>query len=110
MKAKLKIDANELLTNPKLLVLTLAELGCLLKLRCHYWNAGQLPKDVLSLSKLVGCPLGEFKHLWTKLGAYFKETKEGKLICPDLAGARADALATSQRMRDAANVRWRGEK
>ncbi len=110
MKAKLKIDANELLTNPKLLVLTLAELGCLLKLRCHYWNAGQLPKDPLSLSKLVGCPLGEFKHLWPKLRAYFKLNREGKLICRDLEEARADALATSQRMRDAANVRWKGEK
>lgn len=110
MKAKLKIDANELLTNPKLLVLTLAELGCLLKLRCHYWNAGHLPKDSLSLSKLVGCPLGEFKHLWPKLRAYFKLNREGKLICRDLEEAREDALATSQRMRDAANVRWKGEK
>jgi hypothetical protein len=110
LKAKLKIDANELLTNPKLLVLTLAELGCLLKLRCHYWNAGHLPKDPLSLSKLVGCPLGEFKHLWPKLRAYFKLNREGKLICRDLEAARADALATSQRMRDAANVRWKGEK
>jgi uncharacterized protein YdaU (DUF1376 family) len=110
LKAKLKIDANELLTNPKLLVLTLAELGCLLKLRCHYWNAGHLPKDPLSLSKLVGCPLGEFKHLWPKLRAYFKLNREGKLICRDLEEAREDALATSQRMRDAANVRWKGEK
>ena len=110
MKAKLKIDANELLTNPKLLVLTLAELGCLLKLRCHYWNAGQLPKDPLSLSKLVGCPLGEFKHLWPKSSSYFKLNREGKLICRYLEEARAYALATSQRMRDAANVRWKAKK
>ena len=103
----IKINAQGLLSDASMVLFTLSELGCFIRLKCHYWRAGELPADTLSLAKLAGCTLGQFQDVWPKVGQHFEETDQGTLSCRELDEARQKAEQTSDRMRKVANARWK---
>jgi len=104
---KLKLDAQGLLSDSSTVLFSLSELGCFIRLRCHYWREGVLPADTLSLAKLAGCTVGQFQGVWPKVGQHFEETENGKLACRELDEARQKAAMVSDRMRRVANARWK---
>jgi len=104
---KLKIDAQGLLSDTNMVLFSLSELGCFIRLKCHYWREGVLPADTLSLAKLAGCSVGQFQDVWPKVGQHFEKTEEGTLSCRELDEARQKAEAKSDRMRKVANARWK---
>ena len=104
---KLKLDAQGLLSDSSMVLFTLSELGCFIRLKCHYWREGELPADALSLAKLAGCTVGQFKDVWPKVGQHFEETERGTLSCRELDEARQKAAMVSDRMRRVANARWK---
>jgi len=104
---KLKLDAQGLLSDSSTVLFSLSELGCFIRLRCHYWREGALPSDTLSLAKLAGCTVGQFQGVWPKVGQHFEETENGKLACRELDEARQKAAMVSDRMRRVANARWK---
>ena len=106
---KLKLDAQGLLSDSSTLLFSLSELGCFIRLRCHYWREGVLPADTLSLAKLAGCTVGQFQGGWPKVGQHFEETERGTLSCRELDEARQKAERISARMRKVANARWKKE-
>jgi len=103
----IKINAQGLLSDSSMVLFTLSELGCFIRLRCHYWREGALPSDTLSLAKLAGCTVGQFRDVWPKVGQHFEETENGKLACHELDEARQKAAMASDRMRKVANARWK---
>lgn len=105
----IKINAQGLLSDSSMVLFTLSELGCFIRLRCHYWREGALPSDTLSLAKLAGCTVGQFRDVWPKVGQHFEETENGKLACHELDEARQKAAMASDRMRKVANARWKKE-
>ena len=104
---KLKLDAQGLLSDSSTVLFSLSELGCFIRLRCHYWREGVLPADTLSLAKLAGCTVGQFQGVWPKVGQHFEETENGKLACRELDRDREKAEQKSDRMRKVANARWK---
>ena len=106
---KLKLDAQGLLSDSSTVLFSLSELGCFIRLKCHYWREGELPADTLSLAKLAGCSVGQFQDVWPKVGQHFEKTENGKLACRELDEARQKAERTSDRMRKVANARWKKE-
>ena len=106
----IKINAQGLLSDSSMVLFTLSELGCFIRLRCHYWREGALPSDTLSLAKLAGCTVGQFRDVWPKVGQHFEETENGKLACHELDEARQKAAMASDRMRKVANARWKKEE
>ena len=105
----IKINAQGLLSDSSMVLFTLSELGCFIRLRCHYWREGALPSDTLSLAKLAGCTVGQFRDVWPKVGQHFEEMENGKLACHELDEARQKAAMASDRMRKVANARWKKE-
>ena len=103
----IKINAQGLLSDSSMVLFTLSELGCFIRLRCHYWREGALPSDTLSFAKLAGCTVGQFRDVWPKVGQHFEETENGKLACHELDEARQKAAMASDRMRKVANARWK---
>jgi len=103
----IKINAQGLLSDSSMVLFTLSELGCFIRLRCHYWREGALPSDTLSLAKLAGCTVGQFRDVWPKVGQHFEEKENGKLACHELDEARQKAAMASDRMRKVANARWK---
>jgi len=109
MTKEIKFDALSLLSDSNMVLFTLSELGCFIRLKCHYWRSGELPSDTLSLSKLAGCSVGQFQEVWPKVSQHFEETENGMLVCHELDKARKKAANTSKRMRKVANARWKKE-
>jgi len=105
----IKFDVQNLLSDSSMVLFTLSELGCFIRLKCHYWSSGELPSDNLSLSKLAGCSLGQFQDVWPKVSQHFEKTDKGTLICKELDKARKKAKETSKRMQKVANARWKKE-
>lgn len=55
------------------------EFGIYMKLLCHQWLDGPLPKDMEELANMCGCVVGAMVTAWEHLGLCFKEYKEGYL-------------------------------
>ena len=104
---KLKLDAQGLLSDTNMVLFSLSELGCYIRLKCHYWREGGLPADTLSLAKLAGCSVGQFQDVWPKVGQHFEKTENGTLTCRELDRDREKAEQKSDRMRKVANARWK---
>jgi uncharacterized protein YdaU (DUF1376 family) len=102
----IKIDPSKMITDTTMLLFTLSELGCYLRLQCHCWQAGKLPTDTLSLARLAGCSVGQFQDVWPKVSRFFEETDDGHLTCPAIEQDRRKAKKQSDRMRKVANARW----
>ena len=100
----IKFNTTELLADSMLF--SMKELGCYIRLATHYWVKGDLPSDNLSLARLAGCSLGEFKDVWPKVSSQFKETTNGQLICPSLDEEKKAAKRKSKKARASANARW----
>tara|TARA_Y100001968_G_C18934140_1_gene515631 strand:+ start:125 stop:454 length:330 start_codon:yes stop_codon:yes gene_type:complete len=105
----IKIDPNKMITDTNMVLFTLSELGCYVRLQCHCWQAGKLPSDTLSLARLAGCSVGELQSVWPKVSQHFEKTEDGKLFCPVLDEARKKAEDKSEQMRKVANARWNKE-
>ena len=109
MREEIKFDARSLISDADMVLFTLSELGCFIRLKAHYWINGDLPSDTLSLAKLAGCTIGQFQNVWPKVGQHFEENEGGKLICPELDKAKRKAVELSERMSEVANARWKKE-
>ena len=109
MSKDIKFDARNLISDADMVLFSLSELGCFIRLKAHYWINGDLPSDALSLAKLAGCSLGQFQDVWPKVGQHFEENEAGKLICPELDKAKRKAVKLSERMSEVAKCRWRRE-
>jgi len=107
MKIEMKLDAQRLLSDSNMVLFSLSEMGCFVRLRCHYWRSGELPSDTLSLARLAGCSVGQFQDVWPKVGQHFEEMETGKLACRELDRDREKAEQKSDRMRKVANARWK---
>ena len=105
MKGQIKFNTAKLLAESMLF--DLSELGCYVRLATHYWVKGALPEDNLTLAKLSGCTLGEFKKVWPRVSSQFELDKTGLLSCPALDSQRAAAEKKSQTARASAHARWR---
>jgi len=110
MSKDIKFDARSLLSDADMVLFSLSELGCYIRLKSHYWLNGELPSDALSLSRLAGCTLGQFQSCWPKVGEHFEETESGTLACPSLDSERKKAAKLSERMSRVARVRWDGKE
>jgi len=106
MNKVIKLDAQSLLADSDMVLLTASEFGCYMRLKFHYWLQGELPNGSLSLSKLAGCSVGQFQDVWPKVGQQFVVDEEGNLTCPALDEARAKAKKASERMSEVARKRW----
>ena len=106
---EIKFNAQNLLSDSNMVLFTLSELGCYIRLKCHYWQSGELPSDTLSLSRLAGCSIGQFQEVWPKVSQHFEKTENGTFICRELDKARKQVQNTSKRMRKVANARWKKE-
>jgi uncharacterized protein YdaU (DUF1376 family) len=104
MKGQIKFNTAKLLAESMLF--NLSELGCYVRLATHYWVKGELPKDNLTLAKLSGCTLGEFKEVWPRVSDQFEANETGELTCPSLDYQRAAAKKKSETARASANIRW----
>ena len=107
MREEIKFNAQNLLSDSDMVLLSLSELGCYIRLKSHYWLTGELPSETLSLAKLAGCTIGQFQNVWPKVGQHFEKTDNGTLFCPDLDSARKKVAKTSERMSKVANARWK---
>ena len=90
----IKFKTTDLLADSMLF--SMNELGCYIRLATHYWVRGRLPTDDLTLARLAGCSLGEFKDVWPKVSAQFEETDTG-LKCPSLDKEMAAAKKKSKK-------------
>ena len=109
MKNDIKFDARSLLSDADMVLFTLSELGCYIRLKSHYWLNGNLPSDSMSLARLAGCSVGQLQDVWPKVSQHFLSTDNGTLACPELDKARKKANKTSERMSKVANARWKKE-
>jgi|TARA_R100001082_G_C4344618_1_gene151720 uncharacterized protein YdaU (DUF1376 family) len=101
----IKFDARGLISDSDMVIFSLSELGCYIRLMSHYWLNGELPKNSISLAKLAGCSIGEFKEVWPKVSQHFDEGPEG-FSCPGLDESRGKAKEMSDRMSNVAKARW----
>ena len=105
----IKFDTQRLLADSGMVLFTISELGCYVRLKCHYWRSGELPSDTLSLARLAGCSVGELQSVWPKVSQHFEKTEDGKLFCPVLDEDRKKVEDKSDQMRKVANARWNKE-
>lgn len=106
MNSDIKFDARGLLSDADMVLFTLSELGCYIRLKSHYWINGNLPSDNLSLARLAGCSVGQLQDVWPKVSQHFVPSDNGTLVCPELDKARKKATKTSERMSKVAKARW----
>lgn len=101
----IKFDTKKLLADSMLF--TISELGCYIRLATHYWVTGTLPGDHLTLARIAGCSLGDFKAAWAKVSTQFEKNDKGGLTCPELDAERKAIRKKSKQARASANARWR---
>ena len=81
--------AGDYLASSRVQLMTLEEEGAYIRLLCHCWNAGSIPKEPEQIARLIG--KGASTTLATKVKVMFKQGKnEDELIHEKLESIRSE--------------------
>tara|TARA_R110000744_G_scaffold74606_5_gene148928 strand:- start:341 stop:736 length:396 start_codon:yes stop_codon:yes gene_type:complete len=109
--------ANDWISDPNRMKLTLDEQGAYILLYCHCWRGFQILFDLEILSKMCNCRLQKMEKIFPKIKHLFTELKDkdGKkyLICNQAEEERKEQAKKRKRRSIAgklgAKVRWSEE-
>jgi uncharacterized protein YdaU (DUF1376 family) len=103
--------ANDWISEPSRLKMSLEEQGAYILLYCHCWRGFKIPKDFEILSKMCNCTLDKIKYMWPSIKHMFKEIDDGQnLVCLQAEEERKEqALNRKKRQiagKKGADKRW----
>ena len=109
--------ANDWISDPNRMKLSLDEQGAYILLYCHCWRGFKIPNDLEILSKMCNCRLEKMQKIFPKIKHLFTEVKEKNndkfLICNQAEEERKEQ-AKNRRKRSVAGklgakIRWKEE-
>ena len=88
--------------------LTMSAVGCYVRLLCHQWQTGSVPRDKLLLARICGCSQKEFDAAWQEIQDKFEaiEVEGNRIGNLRLEAERQRTMEKSRKARDSANARW----
>jgi uncharacterized protein YdaU (DUF1376 family) len=75
--------ANDWISDPNRMKLSLEEQGAYVLLYCHCWRGFKIPKDFEVMSRMLNCRTEKIEKIYLKLNIYLKKkkTRMVSLIC-----------------------------
>jgi len=108
--------AQDWITDPNRMKLSLDEQGAYILLFCHCWRSFKILNDLEILSKMCGCRLQKIEKIFPKIKHLFTEIKEDGikyLICNQAEEERKEQVKNRKRRSVAgklgAKIRWKEE-
>ena len=101
--------------DPNVQVLTNAERGAYLRLLCHQWRCGSIPRAIDEIAPIIGESEATTRKMWRKLGRCFPDGRnprleqervktEQKIAAGRSGGKRSRPTAKSQAKTDSASI------
>tara|TARA_R110000796_G_scaffold141137_1_gene257329 strand:+ start:180 stop:563 length:384 start_codon:yes stop_codon:yes gene_type:complete len=76
--------ANDWISDPDRIRMSLEEQGAYILLYCHCWRGHKIPLEFEILSKMCNCTIDKINIMWPRIKHMFREIKENQdiyLIC-----------------------------
>jgi uncharacterized protein YdaU (DUF1376 family) len=86
------LDAHEFLTSRAIMAMKPQDAGTYVRLLCHQWVGGPLPRDFAAMGALVGLSTQAMRATWERIGNCFADTGFG-WVSEDLESIRNEQTA-----------------